>query len=88
MRSTRLSRRSEAWVTPSATRRLRSHRKAIGHLAFKDIDVLVLPTMATATPTVKDAAKNPFRDLPRLPCPVLVVPAPPLVWRRLRPAFR
>ncbi|HEX2343720.1 MAG TPA: amidase [Vicinamibacterales bacterium] len=37
-----------------------SDRKAIGHLAFKDIDVLVLPTIATATPTVKDAAKNPL----------------------------
>jgi aspartyl-tRNA(Asn)/glutamyl-tRNA(Gln) amidotransferase subunit A len=33
-------------------------RKAIGHLAFKDIDVLVLPTTPTATPTVEDAANN------------------------------
>jgi aspartyl-tRNA(Asn)/glutamyl-tRNA(Gln) amidotransferase subunit A len=27
-------------------------------LAFKDIDVLVLPTTPTATPTVEDAANN------------------------------
>ena len=33
-------------------------RKAIGHLAFKDIDVLVLPTTPTATPTVEAAANN------------------------------
>jgi Asp-tRNA(Asn)/Glu-tRNA(Gln) amidotransferase A subunit family amidase len=35
-------------------------RKAIGHLAFKDIDALVLPTTPTVTPTVEDAANNPL----------------------------
>jgi aspartyl-tRNA(Asn)/glutamyl-tRNA(Gln) amidotransferase subunit A len=35
-------------------------RKAIGRLGFKDIDVLVLPTTVTATPTVKEAVKNPL----------------------------
>ena len=39
---------------------IESDRKAIGHLAFREIDVLVLPTLATATPTVKDAANNPL----------------------------
>jgi aspartyl-tRNA(Asn)/glutamyl-tRNA(Gln) amidotransferase subunit A len=33
-------------------------RRAIGQLAFTDIDVLVLPTTPTATPTVEDAANN------------------------------
>ncbi len=38
--------------------KIEAERKAIGDLAFKDIDVLVLPTTPTATLTVKDAAKN------------------------------
>ena len=41
-------------------------RKAIGHLAFKDVDVLVLPTTATATPTVREAANNSLALSPHL----------------------
>lgn len=39
---------------------IEADRKAIAYLAFKEIDVLVLPTTPTATPTVKDAANNPL----------------------------
>jgi aspartyl-tRNA(Asn)/glutamyl-tRNA(Gln) amidotransferase subunit A len=45
---------------------IESDRKAIGDLAFKEIDVLILPTMATATLTVKDAAKDPQALSPQL----------------------
>jgi aspartyl-tRNA(Asn)/glutamyl-tRNA(Gln) amidotransferase subunit A len=45
---------------------IEADRRAIGRLTFKDIDVLVLPTTATATPTVKDAAKNPQTLSPEL----------------------
>jgi len=38
--------------------KIEADRKAIGDLAFKDVDVLVLPTTPTATLTVKDSAKN------------------------------
>ena len=41
-------------------------RQAIGGEAFNDIDVLVLPTTATATLTVKDAASNPLALSPQL----------------------
>jgi aspartyl-tRNA(Asn)/glutamyl-tRNA(Gln) amidotransferase subunit A len=37
---------------------IEADRQAIGDLAFKAIDVLVLPTTPTVTPTVKEAAKN------------------------------
>lgn len=35
-------------------------RQTIGRLAFKNVDVLVLPTTTTTTPKVKDAANNPL----------------------------
>src|SRR5262245_52463435 len=38
--------------------KIEADRQAIGDLAFKDLDVLVLPTTPTATLTIKDAAKN------------------------------
>jgi aspartyl-tRNA(Asn)/glutamyl-tRNA(Gln) amidotransferase subunit A len=41
-------------------------RQAVGQLAFKDIDVLVLPTTATAALSVKDAAKSPLALSPEL----------------------
>jgi aspartyl-tRNA(Asn)/glutamyl-tRNA(Gln) amidotransferase subunit A len=37
---------------------IEADRKAIGRVAFKDIDVLVLPTTPTAMPTVEEAANN------------------------------
>jgi aspartyl-tRNA(Asn)/glutamyl-tRNA(Gln) amidotransferase subunit A len=45
---------------------IEADRQTIGRLAFKDIDVLVLPTTATATPLVKDAAKNALALSPEL----------------------
>jgi aspartyl-tRNA(Asn)/glutamyl-tRNA(Gln) amidotransferase subunit A len=45
---------------------IEADRQTIGRLAFKDIDVLVLPTTATATPTVKDAARNALALSPEL----------------------
>jgi Asp-tRNA(Asn)/Glu-tRNA(Gln) amidotransferase A subunit family amidase len=54
-------RRVPTWRGALATRRalrVEADRKAIGDLAFKDIDVLVLPTTPIATPTVEDAANN------------------------------
>lgn len=38
---------------------IEADRQAIGDLTFKDIDVLVLPTTPTATPTVDEAANDP-----------------------------
>jgi aspartyl-tRNA(Asn)/glutamyl-tRNA(Gln) amidotransferase subunit A len=35
-------------------------RQSIGEAAFKDIDVVVLPTTATVVPSVKDAISNPL----------------------------
>jgi aspartyl-tRNA(Asn)/glutamyl-tRNA(Gln) amidotransferase subunit A len=40
-------------------RNIEADRKAIADQAFKDIDVLVLPTMTTIVPTIKDAGANP-----------------------------
>ena len=40
------------------TATIQADRQSIGRRLFSDIDVLVLPTTATATPTVKDAEKN------------------------------
>ncbi|HKE88156.1 MAG TPA: amidase family protein, partial [Vicinamibacterales bacterium] len=37
---------------------IKADRTSIGGLAFADIDVLVLPTTATTTPAVKDAARS------------------------------
>jgi aspartyl-tRNA(Asn)/glutamyl-tRNA(Gln) amidotransferase subunit A len=38
---------------------IESDRKTIGERAFKDIDVLVLPTTSSTVPAVKDASANP-----------------------------
>src|SRR5256714_2050902 len=38
---------------------IESDRRTIADRAFKDIDVLLLPTTATTVPTIKDAAANP-----------------------------
>jgi aspartyl-tRNA(Asn)/glutamyl-tRNA(Gln) amidotransferase subunit A len=45
---------------------IESDRRAIGQLAFNDIDVLVLPTTPTATLTVMNAGKNPLALSPEL----------------------
>ena len=45
---------------------IEADRHSIGDLSFKDIDVLILPTTATAPPTVKDAASNPQALSPEL----------------------
>jgi aspartyl-tRNA(Asn)/glutamyl-tRNA(Gln) amidotransferase subunit A len=45
---------------------IEADRRKIGSQAFKDIDVLVLPTTTTATPAVKDAANNPQALSPEL----------------------
>ncbi|HEY1307612.1 MAG TPA: amidase [Vicinamibacterales bacterium] len=41
-------------------------RESIGRLAFGAIDMLVLPTTTTTTPTVRDAARNPQALSPEL----------------------
>lgn len=41
-------------------------RQTIGRSAFKDIDVLILPTTATATPTIAAALENPLALSPEL----------------------
>ncbi|MCE8429124.1 MAG: hypothetical protein J5U19_12140 [Candidatus Methanoperedens sp.] len=38
---------------------IEADRKAIAGQAFKDIDILLLPTTTTTVPTVKDAGTNP-----------------------------
>jgi aspartyl-tRNA(Asn)/glutamyl-tRNA(Gln) amidotransferase subunit A len=45
---------------------IEADRRSIARLTFKDIDVLVLPTTATATPTVKDAEKHSLALSPEL----------------------
>lgn len=45
---------------------IQADRRNVGRLAFRDIDVLVLPTTATATPAVKDAEKNALALAPEL----------------------
>ena len=45
---------------------IQADRQSIGRRLFSDIDVLVLPTTATATPTVKDAEKNALALSPEL----------------------
>ena len=37
---------------------IKADRKAISDQAFKDIDVLLLPTISTTVPTIKDAGTN------------------------------
>jgi len=46
--------------------KIESDRKEIGRLAFKDVDVLVLPTTATATLTIGGARENPLALSPEL----------------------
>jgi aspartyl-tRNA(Asn)/glutamyl-tRNA(Gln) amidotransferase subunit A len=45
---------------------IESDRQAIGRLAFKDVNVLVLPTTATATLTVEAARESPLALSPEL----------------------
>jgi aspartyl-tRNA(Asn)/glutamyl-tRNA(Gln) amidotransferase subunit A len=45
---------------------IEADRQSIGRLTFKDIDVLVLPTTTTATPTVKGAGRNSLALSPEL----------------------
>src|SRR5262245_17127177 len=45
---------------------IEADRASIGGLVFADIDVLVLPTTATTTPAVKDAARSPQTLSPEL----------------------
>jgi aspartyl-tRNA(Asn)/glutamyl-tRNA(Gln) amidotransferase subunit A len=45
---------------------IESDRQAIARLAFKDVDVLVLPTTATATLTIEAARENPLALSPEL----------------------
>ena len=45
---------------------IQADRASIGGLVFADIEVLVLPTTATTTPAVKDAAKSPQALSPEL----------------------
>jgi Asp-tRNA(Asn)/Glu-tRNA(Gln) amidotransferase A subunit family amidase len=44
---------------------IESDRRAIGQLAFNNIDVLVLPTTATATPTCHECRQEPTRSIAR-----------------------
>jgi len=39
--------------------KIEADRRAIAGLAFKDVDVLLLPTLTTVVPTVEDAGANP-----------------------------
>jgi len=48
------------------TATIQADRQSIGRRMFSDIDVLVVPTTATATPTVKDAEKNALALSPEL----------------------
>jgi len=45
---------------------IESDRKTIADRAFKDIDVIILPTTATSVPAVKDASANPQALSPAL----------------------
>jgi aspartyl-tRNA(Asn)/glutamyl-tRNA(Gln) amidotransferase subunit A len=45
---------------------IQSDRQAISRLAFTDVDVLVLPTTAAATPTIEAAQQNPLALSPAL----------------------
>jgi aspartyl-tRNA(Asn)/glutamyl-tRNA(Gln) amidotransferase subunit A len=45
---------------------IEADRRSVSGKAFKGIDVLVLPTTTTATPTIKDAASNPQALSPEL----------------------
>jgi aspartyl-tRNA(Asn)/glutamyl-tRNA(Gln) amidotransferase subunit A len=45
---------------------IESDRQAIGRLAFKDVNVLVLPTTTTATLTIEAARESPLALSPEL----------------------